>query len=74
MVDFEQARKTMVDNQLRTANVTDRRLLGAMLEVPRERFVPEARRALAYIDVSHELGGGRALLAPAPFAKRRAHR
>lgn len=36
MTDFDRARKTMVDNQLRTASVTDRRLLAAMGEVPRE--------------------------------------
>lgn len=72
MTDFEQARRTMVDNQLRTSNVTDRRILSAMGRVPRERFVPAARQALAYIDDSHEFGAGskaRALLAPAPFAQ-----
>jgi protein-L-isoaspartate(D-aspartate) O-methyltransferase len=69
MVDFERARKTMVDNQLRTSNVTDRRVLAAMLAVPREQFVPADRKALAYIDDAHDLGHGRSLAAPAPFAK-----
>lgn len=69
MVDFERARKAMVDNQLRTSNVTDRRILNAMLSVPREDFVPASRRALAYIDEVHDLGHGRAMPAPAPFAK-----
>jgi protein-L-isoaspartate(D-aspartate) O-methyltransferase len=71
MIDFERARKAMVDNQLRTSSITDRRLLGAMGEVPRELFVPEARRSLAYIDEAHALPGtsGRALGAPAPFAR-----
>lgn len=69
MVDFERARKAMVDNQLRTSNVTDRRILNAMLSVPREDFVPASRRALAYIDEAHDLGHGRAMPAPAPFAK-----
>ena len=69
MVDFERARQTMVDNQLRTSNVTDRRVLAAMLTVPRELFVPPARQALAYIDDAHDLGHGRAMPAPAPFAK-----
>ncbi len=69
MVDFERARQVMVDNQLRTSNVTDRRLLGAMGSIARENFVPPARQALAYIDESHDLGHGRALPAPAPFAK-----
>ncbi len=69
MVDFERARKIMVDNQLRTSNVTDRRVLAAMLSVPREQFVPADRKALAYIDDAHDLGHGRSLAAPAPFAK-----
>ena len=69
MVDFAQARRAMVDNQLRTRNVTDRRLLAAMLAVEREAFLPPARQALAYIDEAHDLGHGRALPAPAPFAK-----
>lgn len=69
MVDFERARQVMVDNQLRTSNVTDRRLLAAMGSIAREDFVPVARKGLAYIDESHDLGHGRAMPAPAPFAK-----
>lgn len=69
MVDYSTARRRMVDNQLRTSNVTDRRILAAMEDVPRERFLPDARRALAYVDAVHDLGGGRFLAAPAPFAK-----
>lgn len=69
MADFTTARLTMVDNQLRTSNVTDRRLLAAMGEVPREAFLPAERAALAYADVVHPLGGGRFLAPPAPFAK-----
>lgn len=69
MADFETARRRMVDNQLRTSNVTDRRLLNAMGEVPRELFVPADRRELAYTDAAQPLGSGRALAEPAPFAK-----
>jgi len=72
MVDFERARKAMVDNQLRTSNITDRRLLAVMGQVPRELFVPADRRSLAYIDDAHALQADRtrrALSAPAPFAK-----
>ncbi|MTI17289.1 protein-L-isoaspartate O-methyltransferase [Rhodobacteraceae bacterium RKSG542] len=50
MVDFSQSRKKMVDNQLRPNDITDRRILQAMGEIPRERFVPESFRSLAYID------------------------
>jgi protein-L-isoaspartate(D-aspartate) O-methyltransferase len=69
MTDFARARKTMVDNQLRTSGITDRRLLAAMEEVPRERFVPPVRQGLAYIDEAIPVGGGRKLGAPAPFAQ-----
>lgn len=71
MIDYAHARKTMVDNQLRTSSVTDRRLLLAMGEVPRERFVPAVRKPLAYIDEAHPIEGapGRYLGAPAPFAR-----
>jgi protein-L-isoaspartate(D-aspartate) O-methyltransferase len=69
MTDFDRARKLMVDNQLRTSGITDRRVLTAMGEVPRERFVPEVRRPLAYIDEAIGIGAGRKLAAPAPFAK-----
>ena len=42
MTDFAAARRHMVDGQVRTADVTDLRIISAMLEVPRERFVPPA--------------------------------
>jgi protein-L-isoaspartate(D-aspartate) O-methyltransferase len=69
MSDYSRARTVMVDNQLRTSNVTDRRLLAVMGRVPREIFVPENRRVLAYIDEAHPLGGDRYLAPPAPFAR-----
>lgn len=50
MVDFAQARRTMVDSQLRTFDVNDIPLLDAMDSIPRERFVLPGREELAYID------------------------
>jgi protein-L-isoaspartate(D-aspartate) O-methyltransferase len=50
MIDFDRLRRSMVDSQIRPNDVTDPRILAAMLEVPRERFVPGARRELAYLD------------------------
>lgn len=50
MLDFAQARRTMVDSQLRTYDVTDRALLAAMGETPRERYMPGGRESFAYID------------------------
>ena len=69
MRDSQSLRRTMVDTQLRTNKVTDARLLAAMAEVPRELFVPEAYRELAYIDEDIPLGGGRYLLEPMVFAR-----
>jgi protein-L-isoaspartate(D-aspartate) O-methyltransferase len=69
MIDFAQARKTMVDNQVATSSITDRKLLAAMRRIPRERFVPAGVRDLAYIDRDVPLGQGRVLLAAAPFAQ-----
>ena len=40
MIDFAAARRMMVDGQVRTSDVTDLRIIAAMLELPRERFVP----------------------------------
>lgn len=72
MVDFESARKNMVETQLRTGGITDRRLLQVMSQVPRELFVPESRKALAYADSSHPLTTGlrpRMVAPAAPIAK-----
>jgi protein-L-isoaspartate(D-aspartate) O-methyltransferase len=49
-MDFVQARNRMVDGQVRPSDVTDLRILAAMLEVPRERFAPPGQSALAYGD------------------------
>jgi protein-L-isoaspartate(D-aspartate) O-methyltransferase len=50
MLDFAAARRTMVDSQVRTSDVTEPRLIAAMLEVPRERFLPPENADLAYLD------------------------
>ncbi|MGV8856253.1 MAG: protein-L-isoaspartate O-methyltransferase family protein [Devosia sp.] len=72
MTQFERSRATMIDNQLRTSGVTDWRLLAQMAIVPRERFVPADRQAIAYIDDVHWFGRGadrRFMMAPALLAK-----
>lgn len=68
-MDFAAARIKMVDNQIRTTDVTSHGLLRAFLTVPREVFVPDARKALAYIDEDIPVGGGRFLMEPSPLAK-----
>jgi protein-L-isoaspartate(D-aspartate) O-methyltransferase len=50
MTDFQAARRAMVDGQVRTSDVTNLNLIAAMLDIPREAFVPEARAPLAYLD------------------------
>jgi protein-L-isoaspartate(D-aspartate) O-methyltransferase len=50
MIDFATARRMMVDGQVRPNDVTDLRIIAAMLEVPRERFLPPAKAPLAYLD------------------------
>ena len=62
--NFEQMRRAMVASQLRTTGVNDPRVVAAMSEVPRERFVPAERCALAYADALVPLGGGRSLNPP----------
>ena len=65
----ESARFNMVEAQVRTANVTDQRILAAMNAVAREKFVPRASTALAYADVPVAVAPGRYLLDPRSFAK-----
>jgi len=69
MTDFRTARRAMVDGQVRTADVTDPRILSAMLEVAREAFVAPAQTGLAYLDLDVPLGGGRCLIKPMVLAK-----
>ena len=58
MLDFAQARRTMVDCQLRTFDVTDLAVLAAMDEVPREMFVAPGRESLAYSDQDLPVANG----------------
>ena len=51
MTGFSTARQYMVDGQVRPSDVTDDRILEAMLSVPREVFVPASKQALAYLDL-----------------------
>lgn len=69
MTDFAAARRHMVDGQIRTADVTDLRIIAAMLEVPRERFMPPASVSLAYLDLDAPVSATRRLLKPMVLAK-----
>jgi protein-L-isoaspartate(D-aspartate) O-methyltransferase len=69
MIDFEAARRKMVENQIRTTDVTAHSVLQAFLSVPREMFVPEKAKLLAYTDAAIELVPGRFLMEASPLAK-----
>jgi protein-L-isoaspartate(D-aspartate) O-methyltransferase len=73
MSAFSTARQKMVDGQVRTSDVTDSRILDAMLEVPREAFVPDNKQALAYLDLDLDVSAAgnpkRCLIKPAVTAK-----
>ena len=56
-MDFATLRKSMVDNQLRTNEVFDHQILGAMLQLPRERFVAPSFKSMAYSDHAAPLPG-----------------
>lgn len=76
--DSDAQRRTMVDCQIRTFDVTDRRVIGRFLAVPRELFLPDESRALAYSDIGFVVpapnedsskGEGRYLLPPLVLAR-----
>ncbi|MBU2889112.1 protein-L-isoaspartate O-methyltransferase family protein [Celeribacter halophilus] len=69
MPDFTQLRTTMVDTQVRPSDVTKFPIIEAMLTVPRENFVPEEKRAVAYVGDHVDLGNGRVVLDPRILAK-----
>jgi len=75
MIDSKEQRINMVESQVRPSDVTDRRIIRAMLEIPREMFVPDSLRALAYMDervpvtTRADRKAPRMLLAPRTFAK-----
>jgi protein-L-isoaspartate(D-aspartate) O-methyltransferase len=63
--DYAAARQAMVDSQLRPQGVNDPSVIAAMSLIPREKFVPDQQRPLAYVDRAIPLGEGRAMPAPA---------
>jgi len=64
MIDFKQARFNMVEQQVRPWNVLDFGVLDILNEVPREDFVPQAYRNLAYSDIAIPIGHGEEMLHP----------
>jgi protein-L-isoaspartate(D-aspartate) O-methyltransferase len=63
-MDTLAARQQMVDQQIRTWEVLDPRVLDVLAAVPREAFVPQAYRELAFADAPIPIGFGQCMLAP----------
>ena len=68
-MDFETARYNMVEQQVRTWEVLDQAVLDRLFEVPRERFVPEDYRRLAYADARIPLGEADVMMPPREEAR-----
>jgi len=62
--EIEQARFNMIEQQIRPWDVLDQRVLDVMNSIPREQFVPENCRSLAFADTSIPLGHGQVMMAP----------
>lgn len=72
--NFDELRRAMVDSQVRTTDVTNLRILDALLSVPREAFVADRLKPFAYIDDDIEITGAAAgehryMMEPSPFAR-----
>jgi protein-L-isoaspartate(D-aspartate) O-methyltransferase len=69
MTDYAAARQAMVDRQIRPSDVTRYAIIAALLDIPRETFVPERFKPVAYLGEHVPLAEGRVLLDPRTFAK-----
>jgi protein-L-isoaspartate(D-aspartate) O-methyltransferase len=69
MTDFAAARHNMIEGQIRTNRVTDPALLDALANLPREQFVPAARRSVAYVDEDIRLTDDRYMMEPMVLAR-----
>lgn len=63
-MNIEQARFNMIEQQIRPWNVLDQDVLDTLVVVKREQFVPEAARALAFVDTEIPLGNGQFMFTP----------
>lgn len=63
-MNYEAARRQMLSQQVRTWDVLDERVLGTLRQTPREAFVPESERDLAFADTEVPLGHGQWMMTP----------
>jgi protein-L-isoaspartate(D-aspartate) O-methyltransferase len=69
MVDLNKARQNMVDCQLRTNKITDPAVIDAFETVPREAFIDDSHKTIAYSDQNLAIGAGRCLMEPMVLAR-----
>jgi protein-L-isoaspartate(D-aspartate) O-methyltransferase len=69
MPEPAEARRAMVERQLRGRDIADERVLEAMARVPRELFVPEDERRRAYADAALPIGHGQTISQPYMVAR-----
>lgn len=69
MTDYKARRTMMVDTQIRPSDVTKFPIIDAMLTVPREAFVPDAKREAAYVGENLTIAAGRVMIEPRTLAK-----
>ena len=63
-IDYAHARELMVEQQIRPWDVLDIKVLDVLARLPREAFVADAHRALAYADVELPIGHGQKMMKP----------
>ena len=68
-MDFKKARKNMVENQIRANKVTSLNVINAFLDVPREKFVPDALQEISYVDEDIQLSRNRFMMKPMILAR-----
>ena len=68
-MDFKIARKNMVENQIRANKVTSLNVIKAFLDVPREKFVPDALQEISYVDEDIQLSRNRFMMKPMILAR-----
>jgi len=69
MIDYSIARHNMVESQLKPNKVTDPRVIDVMSALPRENFLSQALKGVAYVDEDVQIAPGRYLMEPAVFAR-----
>ena len=69
MTDYKMRRQIMVDTQVRPSDVTKFPIIDALLNVPREKFVPDGKREAAYLGENLSIGPNRVILEPRTLAK-----